>query len=181
MTHGGLDDAHLALWALGLLDAAEAADVAAHLAGCRVCAAEAEALRDVGNELALSATPQAPPPGLRDRVRDAARADRQAYRFTAAGDDGWRVVADGIYRRDLGDDATSRSRSYLIRMDAGARGGRHVHASAEHCLVLDGDFEVAGRLLHPGDFHLAAPGSVHEGNTTTGGCLLLIVEAAPLA
>jgi len=109
----------------------------------------------------------------------AACADRQGYRFALAGDGDWRAVAPGIFRRDLGEDPASGSRSYLIRMEPGARGGRHVHASAEHCLVLEGDFEVAGRRLRPGDFHLAAPGSVHEHNTTVGGCLVLIVEAAP--
>jgi len=108
----------------------------------------------------------------------AARADRQGYRFALAGDGDWRAVASGIFRRDLGEAPASGSRSYLIRMEPGARGGPHVHASAEHCLVLEDDLEVAGRRLRPGDFHLAAPGSVHEHNTIVGGCLVLIVEAA---
>ncbi len=185
MRHVVLDDArreHLALWALGLLDADVAAAVAAHVgAGCAACAAEAAALRAVTDDLAHAAVPQDPPSRLRDRVRAAVEADRRDYLFTRAGEGDWRTVAPGIARRDLGEDATTRSRSYLLRLNAGARAGRHVHAAAEHCLVIEGDVEVAGRVLALGDFHLAAPGTAHEGIATRGGCLLLIVESAPIA
>lgn len=183
MTHVDLDDAQrerLALWTLGLLDAPEASDVAAHVTACAACAAEATALRGVTDDLALAVAPRRPPDGLRDRVRDAVRADRRDFLVTRAGEEGWREVSAGIHRRELGEDAVSRSRSYLVRMRPGARLRHHVHATAEHCLVLEGDVEAAGRVLEPGDFHLAAPGSAHDGITTTGGCLLLIVEAAPL-
>lgn len=185
MRHVVLDDAQrerLALWVLDLLDADEAGALAAHVAGgCAACAAEAAALRAVTDELAYAPVPQAPPPALRDRLRAAVQGDRRDFRFARADDGGWRLVAPGIAVRVLAEDAASASRSHLIRMDAGARLGRHVHAGAEHCLVIEGDVEVAGRMLAPGDFHLAAPGSAHEGITTRGGCLLLIVESAAIA
>jgi anti-sigma factor ChrR (cupin superfamily) len=184
MRHVVLDDAQreqLALWVLGLLDADEAAAVAAHVGdGCAACAGEAAALRAVTDDLAHAAVPQDPPAGLRDRVRAAVQADGRDYRFARAGDGGWHTVAPGIARRDLGEDAATRSRSYLLRLNAGARAGRHLHAAAEHCLVIEGDVEVAGRVLGLGDFHLAAPGTAHDGIASRGGCLLLIVESAPI-
>jgi hypothetical protein len=33
------------------------------------------------------------------------------------------------------------------------------------------------RALRAGDYHRAAAGSTHAGNSTVGGCLVLIVEA----
>jgi anti-sigma factor RsiW len=71
----------LAAYALGSLDADEAASVAAHLAGCPGCAAEVARLRGAVDLLPLAAPPVAPPPGSRDallaRVRRArAKPDR---------------------------------------------------------------------------------------------------------
>ncbi len=174
MTHDRLDDAlreQAALFALGALDEPAAADYRRHLADCAACRADVASLMESTQSLALAAAPAAPSPAIRDRVL----AEAGGYVFVPATAGGWVVVAPGIERRDLADGASSRS--YLIRMAPGAVGGRHEHTRTEHCLVLDGDFHVAGTALGVGDFHLAAIGSVHEGNRTHGGCLLLIVEA----
>jgi anti-sigma factor ChrR (cupin superfamily) len=98
--------------------------------------------------------------------------------FLSAGEGRWSRVAPGILRKDLAPEPDGPSRSYLIRMEPGAVGGVHTHAAVEHCLVIEGDFSTAGRTLGPGDYHRAARGSEHAGNTTAGGCLLLIVEAS---
>jgi anti-sigma factor ChrR (cupin superfamily) len=108
-------------------------------------------------------------------VRAALFAKARGYVFVPADAGTWITVAPGIERKDLAGGASSRS--YLIRMAPGTVGGRHEHAANEHCLVLDGDFAVAGRRMAAGDFHLAAAGSAHDGNRTDGGCLLLVVEA----
>ena len=64
-------------------------------------------------------------------------------------------------------------------MTPGATIGPHGNAVVEHCYVLDGDVEVAGRRLHRGDYHLAPPGSLHESLRTESGCVFLIVECPP--
>lgn len=174
MTHLDLDDAlreQAALFALGALDDAAAADYRRHLVDCDACRAEVAWLAGSTASLGLLAAPVAPSPAVRARVL----AEAGGYVFLPANAGGWRTVAPGIERRDLA--AGASSRSYLIRMAPGAVGGRHAHAWAEHCLVLEGDFHVAGTALGVGDFHLAAAGSVHDGNRTQGGCLLLLVEA----
>ena len=71
----------------------------------------------------------------------------------------------------------THSRSYFIRMDPGAVGSVHTHGHVEHCLVVEGDFQVAGRKMRAGDYHRAGRGSIHVGNRTVGGCLLLLVES----
>ena len=52
----------------------------------------------------------------------------------------------------------------------------HVHRRTEHCLVVSGDFRVAGRTLEAGDYHRAQAGSTHEAVGSVGGCLVLVVE-----
>ena len=61
-------------YALGALDPDERAAFAAHLAGCADCRAEVRAYEEVATLLAAAVPPVAPPPALRARVVDAARA-----------------------------------------------------------------------------------------------------------
>lgn len=172
--HDRLDDAlcaEAAAYALGALDAGSAAAYRSHLATCAVCRDEVASFGGPTAALAFAVPPSAPSPDVRARLL----ASASGYVFVPSGSGTWIPVAPGIERKDLAGGESSRS--YLIRMAPGAVGSRHGHAANEHCLVLEGDFHVAGRRLDPGDFHLAAAGSMHEGNRTDGGCLLLIVEA----
>lgn len=72
----------LPAYALGCLDPAEAAAVAAHLDGCAACRAELAAYEDVTTRLAQAAPQLAPPaalkPRLLQRVQSPAHARRQA-------------------------------------------------------------------------------------------------------
>jgi anti-sigma factor ChrR (cupin superfamily) len=185
MMHAVLDDglaAQAALYALDALEPGEAAAYRAHLdAGCVVCRAEVDALRDVAGDLGLDAEPAAPPAAVRERVLARVATPPPplpTMHFLTADEGRWIRVASGILRKDLAPEPGGGSRSYLIRMEPGAVGGVHTHAEVEHCLVLEGDFTTAGRRLGPGDYHRAAGSSTHAGNATDGGCLLLIVEAA---
>jgi quercetin dioxygenase-like cupin family protein len=184
MRHAMLDDAlaaDAALYALDALDPDETAAYRAHLdAGCAVCRAEVDALHAVASDLGLHAPPVAPPVALRERLLARAAApppELPAYHFLTAEEGRWIRIAPGIFRKDLASEPDGRSRSYLIRMEPGAVGGVHTHATVEHCLVVEGDFQTAGRALRAGDYHRAARGSTHAGNSTVGGCLVLIVEA----
>jgi anti-sigma-K factor RskA/putative zinc finger protein len=71
MTDHVLDD--LEAYALGALDQADAERVAAHLAGCVSCRAEAASLAEVVGALPDSVTLREPQPNLRERVLAAAR------------------------------------------------------------------------------------------------------------
>lgn len=73
--HNALRDL-LAAAALGAATPAEALRVDAHARECAVCQEELDAFRATSEALALSVPQVNPPPGLRERVLTAARADR---------------------------------------------------------------------------------------------------------
>ncbi|HFD39493.1 MAG TPA: hypothetical protein ENJ31_06555 [Anaerolineae bacterium] len=58
----------LAAYALGSLDAEEAAQVAGHLSDCPLCRAELAAFEAVADHLALAAPEATPPPALKRRI-----------------------------------------------------------------------------------------------------------------
>ncbi len=178
--HRTLDDAlreRAALFALGALEPGEMAECHAHLgAGCEVCRAAVESYASVATDLALAVSPALPSPATRDRVLA-----EGGLHFVPAGAGEWIDAAPGVRCKALAGGTSQPSRSRLVWLAPGTVLPRHVHAGTEHSLVLEGDFEVAGHLLSTGDYHVAAPGSVHEGNRTRGGCLLLVIDvAAPL-
>jgi anti-sigma-K factor RskA len=65
-----------AAYALDALDPAERAEYEEHLATCEHCREELAHLSVVAAELAFAAEPVSPPPGLRDRILEAAQAER---------------------------------------------------------------------------------------------------------
>jgi anti-sigma factor RsiW len=65
-----------AAYALDALDPTEQSAYEQHLAGCEQCRAELAGFRDAAGALALAVEPASPPPALRGRILDAARAAR---------------------------------------------------------------------------------------------------------
>ena len=179
MTHGRVSDGireRAALHALGAEPAATAEDFAVHAADCHVCRGELAAYAAVADALALTAPPIAPPPELRDRLLAAVRRPEPPPLHFVAGDDrAWRQVHPGVARRDLTADPASPA--YLIRLAPGASVPRHGHDRIEHCYVLAGEVGIVGRRLTAGDYHRAAPGTVHEQVDSATGCVLLLIEA----
>jgi anti-sigma-K factor RskA len=85
----------LAAYLLGALDAAAAAAVEQHLAGCEECRTELEWLRPAVRMLPESVERVEPPPELRARVMDEARADAGSQRTRTSPSRGagrWRPV-----------------------------------------------------------------------------------------
>jgi anti-sigma factor ChrR (cupin superfamily) len=166
------DDGELvALYALGALDAETTRAFEAHLAeGCTRCRTELESHAMVAKNLTLAPQPITPPPSVRARVL-ATIAGREGYQFLREDEGRWYEFTPGVFRKDLGPDA-----GFLLRMTPGSHIPRHQHAAVEHCWVLRGEVQVVGRDLTVGDYHRAAPGSVHAGIQTKTGCLLLIID-----
>ena len=65
-----------AAYALDALGPDEERAYEEHLARCEQCREQLAGFRDAAGALALAADPAAPPPGLRGRILDAARAER---------------------------------------------------------------------------------------------------------
>jgi anti-sigma factor ChrR (cupin superfamily) len=51
----------------------------------------------------------------------------------------------------------------------------HKHIGIEQFFILEGDCNVAGQNLGPGDYHRAEKGSIHESTYTVNGTLFLLI------
>jgi anti-sigma factor ChrR (cupin superfamily) len=164
-----------ALYTAGALDAEAARAFEAHLAaGCSQCASELESHAAVAGSLVFAPEPVPPPPSVRARLLATIAAEPprdRGHDFVRENDGTWIEITPGVSRKDIGRDA-----GFLLRIAAGGKVPHHAHSAVEHCYVLRGTVQIAGLDLHVGDYHRAAPGSVHASIRSENGCLLLIVE-----
>jgi anti-sigma factor ChrR (cupin superfamily) len=171
-----------AAYALGTLSADEARAVQARLAlGDPRYLAEVAAFRSVAEDLAHAARPQSPSPAARARVLDAIAAmeapilDQDGIRFVRAAQFDWNPgVFDGVAFKILRADYAAGRVTLLTRLAPGTVYPRHQHDDFEELFLLDGDVVVNGVPMHPGDYCSAAPGSVHDGIRTVGGCTFVM-------
>jgi|HubBroStandDraft_1064217.scaffolds.fasta_scaffold16442_4 anti-sigma factor ChrR (cupin superfamily) len=122
---------------------------------------------------------EAPSPQVWDKI--AARVDQleagRRTRTVAAEDGVWRVSSPGVWRKLLHVDAEGGWQAMLVRIEAGASVPPHAHPMLEECLVLEGEFELAGEAVRKGDLHLAFPGRDHAPIFSRAGALLYIRAA----
>ena len=108
--------------------------------------------------------------GLRTRLLSRAAASGRAeagWITVRARGDTWRAVKSGVRVKMLWD--APHSSSVLIELAAGASLPVHRHASLEEGIVLSGGFELNGRQLRPGDYHMSHAGSRHGRITSRQG------------
>lgn len=111
-------------------------------------------------------------PALRARLLSRAGASHAAETgwITVRPQDGaWRDVKSGVRAKTLWTGA--HSSSILIEMQPGASLPMHRHASLEEGIVLSGGFQLDGKELGPGDYHMSHAGSRHGRITTRQGVL----------
>lgn len=111
---------------------------------------------------------------LRRRLLEAAHqtAAAESHLTIPAAAGRWHKVMPGVSMKVLREDATTRS--YLLRLAAGASLPPHTHAHDEECMVLEGDVWLDGLHAGAGDFHLAHRGRPHGEVRTEEGCLLFL-------
>lgn len=134
--------------------------------------------------LLLSVSPVMPETDRRDALRAKILAQASGTKPTAAqlqtirADEGpWQNIAPLVDMKLLYDNGNSRS--FLIRLQAGARLPPHDHPADEECMVLEGEGYIGGVFLRAGDYHLAPKGIRHDATHTATGALLFIRTAAP--
>jgi anti-sigma factor ChrR (cupin superfamily) len=185
-----------ALYALGALTQIEARAFEDHLAdGCVVCQGELDGYQLTVEALALATDDAEPSPAVRHRllesIGDAPQAGDQAEGAAAAsepslanvpafmslraGEDGWEQWDKGILFKPLFIDETSGLMTSLVRMSPGTGLPRHQHLGVEQFLIIEGDCNVHGERLGPGDYHRALGGSIHETTYTETGTTFLLV------
>lgn len=135
---------------------------------------------DILTMLAAATPPAELPEGTAARVREAlfrrvhdAPAD---YLFVHAHEGEWVTLFKGVELKLLHEKAGTRS--YLLRLAAGARLPRHQHALDEESLILEGDLTIDGVLCRAGDYHFAPRGKPHGRLVSEHGCLVFVRGAA---
>jgi anti-sigma factor ChrR (cupin superfamily) len=130
--------------------------------------------------LADAIAPAAPPPAcaaaVKARLLERVRGERSPFVTVRAGDGKWVQIAPGVQWKLLHDDGAMRS--FLLRLEPGARLPSHGHAAEEACVVLEGTAQLGDIEVRAGDFHLALPGSVHGEVTSRTGALLFLRAAS---
>jgi len=142
-----------------------------------------EALYAASAELA-AADVDGPSPQLRERIlahslQDAAAPSHPAtpFWFTRA-HEGWQKhPLPGVIFKTLAVDEARGVATLLLKVGPGAVYPPHEHSGSEECYVIDGDVEVMGQRLGPGDFHHADAGSAHGSLTSEHGATVLLVVA----
>lgn len=90
----------------------------------------------------------------------------------SAGD--WLDRGNGIWLKLMASSPEGK-RIYLLRCMPGGIIPAHTHRGWEYALVLEGRFQIAGRMINAGDAQYSAANSHHPEITTDTGCLLLVV------
>jgi anti-sigma factor ChrR (cupin superfamily) len=179
--------------ALGALPPADAARLEAALANDRAARAELAGFRDAAAALAAAVTaPGQPPAGLRAKILDqaartprarasgAAPATAGGFRFVLNDDPGW--VPGRVPGMKVKPLSVSRDMGYqvlLAELAPGTGFPEHDHTSSEELFIVSGHLQTEGRLMGPGDFLHAEPGTHHHELVSPDGCVALLINRAP--
>ncbi|HET8699455.1 MAG TPA: cupin domain-containing protein [Gammaproteobacteria bacterium] len=173
-------------YALGLLPAAEASAVQAHLAECAACRAELAALRRTVEAFAHWPTDVLRPPrSLAAKLEELIGAEapaRAAERPSGAerrpaAKPTWRQVAPGISVQILAQDDVTHVVSMLVRLEPNTYYPPHRHAAVEELHLLDGELWIEDRLLHPGDYNRGEPGTADQRVYSETGCTCVLITS----
>lgn len=118
--------------------------------------------------------PVAPPPGLEDKVRARIAAAPNTFITVRADAGHWHELTPGVRVKVLTVDSSANTHSLLVAMDAGASMPPHNHATAEECLVLEGEVALGDIVVRAGDFHCAPAGVPHGRVFSAHGVLMFV-------
>jgi len=189
MSNGAAEDQmkdNALLYALGTLTQNEARAFEDHLAdGCRACETELRASQQLTDSLAFLPAEIAPPARVFERIVGFITEERRPSPVahhrtrtltTVRKDEGeWIESSPGVLVKRLFENPETGTFTTLVKMLPGATGTQHRHPGIEECVILEGDFHVAGNVLGPGDYHIAGADSLHDKPYSVGGTLLLII------
>lgn len=128
-----------------------------------------QALLDAAPEIELAPDRSS---AIKDRLLQRVRDSRTAHLTVRADEGAWESMGPLVDRRILSDDGVTRT--FIMRLQPGARRPSHSHADQETSYVLQGSVRYGALELKAGDYHEAAPGSAHESVETDTGALVLI-------
>jgi anti-sigma factor ChrR (cupin superfamily) len=170
-------------YALGLLPAAEAAAVEAHLPDCEVCRREMAALRRTVEAFAHWPTNVLrPAPSLAAKLEErigagAAQSGRARAEHRPAAEPPWTQVAPGISVKILAQDDVTHIVSMLVRLEPHTYYPPHRHAAVEELHLLDGELWIEDRKLYPGDYNRGEPGTSDQRVYSETGCTCVLITS----
>ncbi len=184
-----------ALYALGALTQQEARALENRLSDDGGLAEEMAAFEAIVSNLALAASELSPMPSLRQNLLNRIAAEPQSdakqefhlpivhQRFSnmfslLAAEGDWLEIGPGLTTKTLFVDEARGTVTSLVKMMPGASLPPHRHRGDEQFYILEGDCNVHGTRLGPGDFHHAPPNSVHESTYTVEGTTFLLISPA---
>ncbi|MEW6207571.1 MAG: cupin domain-containing protein [Acidobacteriota bacterium] len=184
MTHHAADDRIIemaALYSLGAMSQSEAKAFEMHLAeGCQVCLSEVAAFEEVAGNIGAAADEAEPGPEVRNLLLERIQSEDGGSPLSpeilsVRADQGeWSRIGEGILIKVLSTDEASGLATSLVKMSPGMRLEPHRHKGVEELFILEGDCNVNGERLGPGDYHRAAPGSLHLTTHTVAGTMFLL-------
>lgn len=179
-----------ASYALGALSQQEARAFENHLAeGCETCREELASFEATLTTLACAEETEAPDSRVRDKLlarfrdetltneaaRKASWSDAHSFVSIRSSEGEWRQLREGVLMKQLYVDRASGITTSLVRMEPGAFLPMHQHQGVEQLYIIEGDCNVSGEVLGPGDYHRADAGSIHERTFTVNGTMFLLV------
>jgi hypothetical protein len=167
-------------YALRALPAGDVAAFETHVRGCAECRQELEVLRPIVDGFVDWPTNIMRPPTplwgrLAERIGIDAGAQPAAERW--AEEPAWKQVAPGISCKLLSTDEATKRVSMLVRLEPGVAYPPHSHAGVEELHLLDGELWIEDRLLHPGDYNRAEPGTSDQRVFSETGCTCVLITS----
>jgi anti-sigma factor ChrR (cupin superfamily) len=172
-----------ALYVMGMLPEQEVAAFEAELLADAELSAEVASLNNATVALASTAPRLELPAGFREKlmatVADCAP-QQQGYKVVRHNEDGWHDTNIAGFRiKPLSTAPDMGYQTLLVDFAPGMTYPGHLHESTEQLFILSGSLQTEGRLLGPGDFFHADPGTQHQMLFSSEGCrALLICRAA---
>ena len=181
-----------ALYAAGAMTASDAAEFDVHIQeGCTACATELRTFDPVSAQLAFAAPLAEPPAGLRNRLMEKVSkessfgASRPGILFSQAGllisraaEMDWQSGAvAGVLSKPLFVDEKRGYATAVVRMAPGTRYPSHRHKDVEELYLIEGDLNVGGIPMRPGDYCRAEPESIHGVVSTEAGALFVVMSS----
>lgn len=184
----------VASYALAVLDGTEASSMAAHLAECPECQREYDSIGGLSTALSAWRGQDLPRPAplwdsLLQRISQSSQkqppqkapvAVASAAQSSLAQDwpePQWQQAAPGITCKLLSTDDEKKVTSMLVRLAPGISYPPHRHAGVEELFLLEGELWIEDRLLFPGDFNRASPGTSDQRVYSETGCMCLLITS----
>lgn len=170
------------MYVLGLLPEQDTLAFEAELTRNSALRAEIASLNNATLALARSAPNAGTPAGGREKLMaslGAVHIPPTGFHVIPNDDEGWLdTPVTGFRIKPLGVSRDLGYQTLMVEFAPGTHYPAHMHESTEQLIVFSGTVQTEGRILGPGDFIQAEPGSYHQELYSHSGCRALLVRRA---